>query len=246
MPVQVSKRITVGGLHVGDVVTSAIGRYNNIASHHLVVTSINKKSVWAEVAVETPIGSRHTERARLDSYVTVTREEETAEEIAAHRREVAVNLLRRLWVSINEDPSVALVERIAKNRDDGYAELLGYYDLDKFLEAQALRKIGSTITHLMKVQRENGFDGNNVDDYDDALLVEAFATWYHSEVFNASQYARSPLSRSTSITSNLYEDLDAYAVKYVIEQLRWTGRVVQDRAEELRLAAKEQHKNNWC
>lgn len=241
MTVQVIKDITVNDLRKGDVVVGRLGKLN-CGLVHCVVDGVVKKQVWATVSLTAATGyqtSMDAQRVRLDEAVTVQRTEKTEEERAEETRIFEAGQLRRMTDEYAQDPAVALEEKIVKARDEMYMELVSHWTLDKFLSAQALYKIGREVQHGVEMLRDADHDHNLLEPEwvkdDDERLLTAWADWYRRNVTDKSRYPRDPLSRSSSMTSNMFEDLDRWAIEYVVDKFKWYvyAGTIEDRAAKI-------------
>jgi hypothetical protein len=238
MPVSVRKEITVNDIQVGD-------RFEQDGPK---VIKVDRKQVWANV-----FGENDTDtRLRLVSPVVVYRDELTDEEKAQVQQEKARELrrwsLKRLHdklAEMNEDPSLGLIESIENARAKNYAEQVSTWELDKFLTRQAFFKIAAYITATMKHLAENDNLPRAWVENDDELLVTAFADWYKRTVDRRTYSPRNPLSRSTSMTSNLFEDLDSFAADSITHDGVWYGfdELVKPRVAEITAWENERKSN---
>jgi hypothetical protein len=224
MPQTVTKDITYAGVRVGDT----FGTHDTDR-----VAGIERKPVWVTL---TFVGGS-TRRRRGDEPVTVWRSEPTAEEVAADRRHHAAEQLRgklggylhtAAFTEFNESVQIALA--------NDHVNTFDHWQLDKILRANALRNVGQLIDHARQQMVKRAADqGIELDA--DSEIIDGFAAWYANDIERADRISspNDPLSRSTSLTSNLLEDLKRWAVEQVVSDLKWmTMSVVTDRAAELR------------
>ncbi len=220
MPQDVRKEITITELRKGD----------RFAETGTPVTDVTRKQKWAIVE----LNGERTVRMQLDAPVTVLRIEAIDEEKEEFARNYVIKKLRNdLSSALTRDPAKLLGEIIAKApTSDG--EVLDWSNLPTVLHAQAMYKVALIICHLIHiagVRLEKSIDVDlraNPDDVarvDPDVLFEAYAMWYYGNVDPDRSHQRSydPLSRSTSPISNLLEDLDAWAIAQVVNDLMWTG-----------------------
>jgi hypothetical protein len=163
--------------------------------------------------------------------VSVTREQATAEETAAAERAYAIRGLRRLVADFQADPTTKLRATLESfDPATSYGAPVSYSALDGFLAAQAKFTVGAAIRETLK--RVATWE-RHADEDEDQQLVSAVAIFTRRA--QRRSHIQNPLSRSTSVTSNLLEDLDAWAVAEFNEKLIWTGAasIVAARADEL-------------
>lgn len=248
MTVQVEHTIKTDELKVNDTVL-ADPSFTIQASAPLTVRSIDRKIKWTTVKLDNaPTGSLSLTRRSLgDDLWTVVRTEKTPEETFAEQRRFYLRNLRSKTDNWSTDPSEALSDKMTTNRNADYSELVSHWDLDKFLEAQALYKIARNVLALTEKLPTNEVVPSKWASDEDEVLITAWAQWYCENTLKKDRHysPRSPLSRSTSITSNLFEDMDRWAVEYVISDLAWCGLrdMLVPRAQEL-LAWYEERRNS--
>lgn len=158
---------------------------------------------------------------------TYSQEERDAEWAKTVKDQLRKNLLRYL----SDHPSNRLRE-IAEVRQH-YIEQLDWSNLGGVLKAQALRKQALNITSaLPEAIRET--PGLASDDE----IVDAYAKWYLYDVQRFSQFnsmrVNDPTSRSTSVISNILEDLDEWAKASIVRDMLNYGDMVEVRAEEIK------------
>jgi hypothetical protein len=219
----------------------------------VAVDAVDKKQKWGTFTfVGNNIGATGNMeiRRRLDESVVVYREELTEEEAVKRRREMIRevliddlrSLLRRNPVQKLEDIVTDARQREATSGKPVIG-VLDWSNLADVLQAQATYKIGIHINHALRrgTSPLNSSEYNGPELVEDATydeIVDAYAAWYASDVDNGRMLnARvNPLSRSTSVLSNLLEDLDAWAVGEITSKFAWATayEVVRNRAAELR------------
>lgn len=217
MPITVRKDIKVAELRKGD-------RLDEMPP--AIVESLTRKATWGAVQVE---GEARPRRLRLDAGITVLREEPTEQEQECSRRTFIVAMLTDELIGwLKRDPARMLREIV--DNDRGYGEVVTWSNLSDVLKAQAMFKQARILWHHL------GEPADLAAVEEDALL-EAFASWWHSNVHRlADQGPRhDPISRSTSIISNIIDDCDDWA----IQQIRWrirslgAGEEIQRRVMQL-------------
>jgi hypothetical protein len=219
MPITVTKVIPVRDVRRGDVLPNVAG--NN------VVADIEQKQTWAYILFEGE--QTDARRMRRDINVTVLREERTAEEIAAVKHEFIVEALRdQLRKLLAGDPA-SMLRALLDKHIDGNDDLLTYYNLSDVLKAQAMYKQGSAIRYLIHTRTDalgHPADVNTADDvktvHEDVLL-DAYAMWYHTNFEKRhSSFTPDPLSRSTSVLSNVIDDVDRWAINKIVGGFEWS------------------------
>lgn len=153
---------------------------------------------------------------RRDLEWTVEREVPTEEETLAERRAWSEE---RFTTLIEQDAAASPAETLttaAANATVGRAAFT-YSTLTDVLERQAIQMLGLTVTAALARLREND---------PDASIFRAVA-YVIGQGTNRSPV--NPLSRSTSTTSNLLEDMDRWAIARLQDKLLWddAGRFVQ-------------------
>jgi hypothetical protein len=201
-----------------DRMVTALKKGDVIQPEGITVVNVDRKVKWA--IVEFPHGAKA--RWELDRIVSVSREVPTDEEKAQADREYQVRWLNTRHDEWINDPADALTGKIEKARTGKYVELVSHYDLDTFLQTQALYKIAKHVEFDVQRLAERMFDAFTPDE----LLA---ASYYEvMKMLTRRYYRRNPLSRSTSVTSNLYEDLDDWALAKVKEDLGYVHEYMFD------------------
>ena len=205
MPITVRKTLTVTELRKGDTFEE---------TPPAVVESLTRKATWGAVQIA---GEAKPRRLRLDAGVTVLREEPTEDEQARGRRTFTVEMLKNeLTGWLRRDPA-RMLRKIIDN-DHGYGEVLTWSNLPDVLKAQAMFKQARTLwQHL----------GEPADlaAIDEDTLLEAFASWWYTNVHRLGDQGprHDPISRSTSIISNVIDDCDDWAIQQIRLRIGWTG-----------------------
>lgn len=224
MPELVKHEDKVSTLRKGDLLQVIVNGHAQWAP----ITDVVKKQTWGSFTVE---GIDKALRMRLDEPIDFKREQPTAAEQEANRRnwtrETIVDDLSKL---LRDTPLKKLEAIVAKARVTGgdiAHDVLTSFNLPDVLEAQALFKVALRIRNYVDTER--------LEDATYEQLVDALAKWWISEYGGLRSYRSSPLSRSTSRISNMLEDLDDWAPNRITEKL-WFGDV------ERRVAAiREEH-----
>lgn len=229
MPVNVEHKITVADLKVGDKITSNLGRFNNLGNG-ATVEELDKKTVWADVKLSDQYGGlRQPARVRLTDVVTVVREEKTQDEKDDARRAQHLELLHRKYddmqkISVTEKLQSYVDKAVTDPTTTWYRNVLDYGDLTSFLKIQALGKHAHYLRYMVEVKGKT--------------ILDAWAIWYEEHTQRDS-YPKDPTSRSTSVMSNLLEDLEVWAVEDLLHDwnLRYAIPLLQERVAELEAEA---------
>ena len=205
MPTTVMKQIKVAELRKGD-------KLDEIPP--ATVESLTRKTTWGVVQIA---GEATPRRLRLDASVTVIREEPTQEEKAQARHAHMVQTLKdelRGW--LRRDPARMLQVIIDKNR--AHAEVLTWSNLPDVLKAQATFKQARALWHDLG-------QPDDITAVDEDSLLQAFASWWYTNVHRVGDYGprHDPISRSTSIISNIIDDCDTWAIAEIRERIVWAG-----------------------
>lgn len=186
---------------------------------------IDRKRGTKNVTIETTGGNI---TVHADAGITIQREEQTDEEKQADRDRFDMLQLRKLVDDWASDPTAKIRAQLDKFQHGTHSEALSHWDVDQFLASQAQYKVGVAI----QVMTERFANHERFADLtEDERLVTAAAIFIDED----RSYNRNPLSRSTSITSNIFEDLDTWAKAEFLDKLRWGGlQLVQRRLAELK------------
>jgi hypothetical protein len=205
MPITVRKDITVTELRKGDTFEE---------TPPAVIESLTRKATWGAVQIA---GEANPRRLRLDASVTVLREEPTEAEQARSRRTFMVQMLTdELTGWLRRDPARMLREIV--DNDPGYGEVLTWSNLPDVLKAQAMFKHARTLWHHLG-------EPADLAAVDEDTLLEAFASWWHTNVHRLGDQGprHDPISRSTSIISNIIDDCDDWAIQQIRTRIGWAG-----------------------
>ena len=203
MPITVRKDIKVAGLRKGD-------RLDEMPP--AIVESLTRKSTWGVVQIA---GEAKPRRLRLDAGITVLREEPTEDEQARSRRTFMVQMLTdELTGWLRRDPARMLREIV--DNDRGYGEVLTWSNLPDVLKAQATFKQARTLWHHLG-------EPEDLAAVDEDTLLEAFASWWYTNVYRLGDQGprHDPISRSTSSISNIIDDCDDWAIQQIRWRIRW-------------------------
>lgn len=155
----------------------------------------------------------------VDETVEVQREFPTEVELAwekdlraAQMREHAARrLAEQLEAALENTPQKALLELAASERSFG---LVDSWQIDKLLQVQAefdfYAEVRSTLDHWAENSKPSVYA------YDEDIFA-AFAVTYLKHTAGAT--TRNPLSRSSSATSNLVDDLKVYTAEKICDRM---------------------------
>jgi hypothetical protein len=205
MPTTVRKHIKVAELRKDDALDE---------TPPAIVESLTRKATWGAVQIA---GEAKPRRLRLDASVTVLREEPTEEEQARRRRTCTVEILKdQVTGWLKRDPARMLREIV--DNDRGYGEVLTWSNLPDVLKAQA------TFTHARTLWHHLG-EPEDLAAVDEDTLLEAFASWWYTNVHRLGDQGprHDPISRSTSIISNIIDDCDDWAIQEIRSRIGWAG-----------------------
>ena len=205
MPITVRKDIKVAELRKGD-------RLDEMPP--AIVESLTRKSTWGVVQIA---GEAKPRRLRLDAGITVLREEPTEQEQARSRRTFIVGMLTdELTGWLKRDPARMLREIV--DNDRGYGEVLTWSNLPDVLKAQAMFKHARILWHHLG-------EPADLAAIEEDTLLEAFASWWYTNVHRLGDQGprHDPISRSTSIISNIIDDCDDWAIQQIRWRIHWLG-----------------------
>lgn len=205
MPTTVRKHIKVTDLRNGDTLDE---------TPPAVVESLTRKTTWGAVRIA---GEARPRRLRLDASVTVLREEPTEQEQARKRRTRMVEMLKdQLTGWLSHDPARML--QVIIDNDRGHGEVLTWSNLPDVLKAQA------TFKHARALRHHLG-EPADLADIDEDTLLEAFASWWYTNVHRLDEQGprHDPISRSTSIIDNIIDDCDDWAIQQIRMRIGWVG-----------------------
>jgi hypothetical protein len=191
-------------------------------------------------------------RLRGDNDITVLREQLTTEEQEANKRMFMVEGVREhLFKLLGNNPLDELQDAIEKY-NPAYGELLSSYNLPGVLKTQARYRVGlhirsyaSKAAERRNVEIQLRLDNlrDDVKALDEDVLLDAFAMWYYENTDRRYKVGpQDPTSRSTSVLSNLIEDIEKWAVEKTIDDLRWY--VIQGELDARVAAITEENKRN--
>ena len=205
MPTTVLKQIKVTELRKGDKLDEV---------PPAIVEALTRKATWGAVQIA---GEAKPRRLRLDAMVTVIREELTEEEKAQTRRAYMVETLKdALSGWLRRDPARMLQVILDKNRAP--AEVLTWSNLPDVLKAQATFKQARALWHDLG-------QPDDITAIDEDSLLQAFASWWYTNVHRVSDYGprHDPISRSTSVIANVIDDCDDWAIAEIRSRVAWAG-----------------------
>ena len=117
---------------------------------------------------------------------------------------------------LRRDPARMLREIV--DNDRGYGDVLTWSNLPDVLKAQATFKHARTLWHHLG-------EPADLAAVDEDTLLEAFASWWYTHVHQLGDQGprHDPISRSTSIISNIIDDCDGWAAQQIRARICWAG-----------------------
>ena len=211
MPEQYITEVRGSGLNKGDVVIMG----ENVTDGSIVKTAplvkIERKQKYVHVldANDTP------GKFGMDNVLKVERTRATKEEVAAHTRQRTIKRLMNGLEMAETDYEVATQEYVNKLQGPFYVD---HWDTERFLEAQAKVKIWRDIVKGVKWRVES--DEHPAQSVSDCVreVAQELITEILSEMISNHQRA---MSRSTSVMSNVCDDIERGARLKWISGLRW-------------------------
>lgn len=199
------------------------------------ITAVDRKVAFTYITLVEQVNGEWRERerplrVRNEQMVVVHRTEATPEERAAARHEYGVEQLRKQLASLLANDPVTAAQRVIAKAGDYKAEVFTWSTLPDILQAQALYKHALDILTTAHHAIDYNESVADFEHLDEDVLLNAVASWFYRHITrDAWDSPHDPLSRSTSQISNMLDDLDAWAVKKIITDFRWTG--VRDEIE---------------
>lgn len=189
MPYMTTITVQVDDLNRGDLLHMRSG---SIAP----VVKVDRKRTRATVTVD-DCGVFTDHSMHLNELVTVDRERLTDEELEQQRIDNGVRRIQSIKdEALKQTPAEFLTAAIAKNPD----RPLDNWNTGEYMELLAQYELWKRIEYIGNNYAENGVT------YRDCLMA-AFA-----DIVLDRPYPRDPLSRSTSVIRNLFEDVERYVV----------------------------------
>lgn len=184
---------------------------DRLKGYDSTIVKVDKKREYVHVTMD----SGTKKRISLQEHVAFFRSEPTQEEIRDVQRITFVHSIRRTRDAWCKKTFIENAKEKLERYEEGVSGYLyNHWDLDKMLEEQVA---------LLMMERFDYYLGNAKEfvDEDTATLV----AWYDA-VFTEDSRTRNPLSRSTSATSNLFEDLICYRRAELIRSTHWLSEEV--------------------
>ncbi len=190
------------------------------------------------IVAETKVGSKWTSirdddgkliiRCLSDQHLEVSREEKTDEEKKAERHEYAVESLRKYHDTATAKDPVSMLRAMADEADGkNWRRAFDWSNGASFLKAQAEWNVVMSCEYSRASLVEKGVD-------EDTALLAAYGHRLFPEA-GSYDYPRDPLSKSTSVISNILDDLDTVAPQLVWQDVKYS--VSRDILEEAVAAA---------
>lgn len=185
-------------------------RHGDVTDTGAIVDQLDAREKWGYV---TFVEQDKPQRILLDLDITIKRPELTDEERELRDRNEALHWLRdTLDEYAKLDPIRGILAAHKKAKDSGY-ELLPAFAVDQAVHDNALHEVGRQVQRMYDrlVDPEDDWLDDIVTD-DDSKLIAAWAVWYLEPTGRSwNSFDRDPLNRSTSVISNIYEDLERWA-----------------------------------
>ena len=198
MPITVTKEVTTDDLMPGDLVVNA--KSKTVIGHTVNAKRLNRTRYVVAFApdIEKPFSQ--------DAAFTVQREELTDEEVAESNYRRDVESLRRTIESI---ASVRHAEVVKQFVEQGTSAYLRWSEFSDLMEGQERASLQAWITDQADLFQRHGVDE-----------LTALKGAFGSVVAMAkNRYPQDPLSRSTSVMSNLMDDMRNYIQDRVIKHV---------------------------
>lgn len=224
MPNQVKMEVSASALRAGDLIVYTV--INGDVIGHTVVSCTFTRARWAVVV--TGGDGNLVRRFREDEKFTILRSVPTDKERADKEQEVETWVLRNLIDNMIEPEHVKYLRKAIVNFDNGGDGHLSYSDLSDLIDAQARYRLG-TFLHS-EADRFMKAGATEIQ-----ALRAAFAYVMRESL---REMPRSPLSRSTSVISNLLDDVNTYVIDSTLQTVK---RRVKFSQEDYLAAADECH-----
>lgn len=204
MPETVERDVYVEDVRKNDVINGATVRLVHVARKYVYV--------YFE-GTDTP------NKYEYASPIIVNRSQPTEDELAVRRRAVALAWAQEIFDhKVNTTPADVMQDLMDKFHEHqtehpDHNELLSWSNLPRVMEFQAERQVWLRVKYTLD-RLTNKYGESKVD------LLTAVASVYmhcHRQLTNRHQ---SPLSRSTSTLSNIFEDLENWAYSEFIDKAR--------------------------
>jgi hypothetical protein len=219
MPELVRKETTVDDVRAGDKLLR-VGTEQVSNSMNAPIVSVMKKITWCDVYIE---GRTKPVRMRRDTKVVVLRNTATDEEKTALRNDmIREELADHLRKMLDNTPLKALTRITEKLESDAY-DVLTAHNLPDVLQAQALYREALAIRSRL---HRNDNEHVNIEDATLDELYDAYAEWLYMNTRHGTIWMHgnvNPLSRSTSLITNLLEDLEIWAMQRIMQEMQYTG-----------------------
>lgn len=163
-----------------------------------------------------------TRKCPKDSIVVFTRMVNTPEEDRAERMAMVLRCIQHIMLV--DSPRAQIEEALQRSRD---YDLLDWSNLQNILQQQAKFKV---VTHIREVTDRFLKAGVPVD--------YAMAAAFQEVTAHRDTYIQNPLSRSTSVLSNILSDLEEWAYRYTRERI-WSMDGTDEMLEEILAMAKD-------
>lgn len=192
MPYVTTLHIQVNDLRIGDLLFTKTKN----GDHYAPVVKIDRKRTRALVTLD-DAGAYLEVSLRLDAPVTVDRQQLTDDELDQRRIETGVKRIQYFKdVALNKTPAEFIGECVAKKPE----RPLDSWNMGDYMEHVAEYEMWKRIEYY-----EDKYAQAGVESQDGTL--SAFA-----DVVLSYSHPRNPLSRSTSVIRNLFDDMENYVI----------------------------------
>ena len=192
-----------------------------ITKYHGTVAAIDKKAKWATLTFE------DGRKARLEMTLAVTverQEKDDAEKEADRRNYLAECVMHEFTRGTKSTPADYVRDCLATNATQVVSHALSYHQIDSLLHIQAKYAVWMEFDGMRMMYTEAGVA-------EDIAIIAAFD--YATENRRRGFGGRDPLSRSTSVMSNINDDL----VNWAPAELRESSAFGWDRSTNAALVA---------
>lgn len=204
MPETIKRTVNVEDIRKNDVIEGATVRATHTAHKYV--------HVYFD-------GIKKADRYEIGDTVTVERQQMTESERVERHRAVALKWAQEIFdQKVNTTPADVMQDLMDKfhrhqtNHPD-YNELLSWSNLPRVMEFQAERQVWLRVKYTLD-RLTNKYGESKVD------LLTAVASVYMHCQRQLTERHQSPLSRSTSTLSNIFEDLENWAYSEFIDKAR--------------------------
>lgn len=214
MPVNTTLTVAVESIRRGDAIST---ENDSHWPYGAVVDTVDAKTKWV---VLRDANGHLVNRVERGTEVKIVRSVESeSERVERLRSRVLEEVRMQLTniVSIRDH----LADLVAKDDEQGGKyQLIGHWELDKIIQTQVLENVWRRFAHAVARYGERGLD--------EVSALVAFIDELQGEPDH-----RNPLSRSTSVTSNLMDDMQRWANAEFVQQFTKYGALYDRKLVEL-------------